>query len=288
MKNIFVEDIKINGDTQSRVSIDVSAVDDYAASYEAGKELPPIVVFNDGVDLWLADGFHRWHAARKALMSQINAEVMEGTRTDAQWHAIAANQTHGIRRTNADKRRSVEMGLSINPDWSDYMIAEHVGVSHELVRTTRSSLAESASQPTSRVTRGGRTVETENIGEKPPVFTKNPSVPEIRLDEVGAVIPQHLVVKWDSLRGEVKGLISSVREIKRWAEKSESRMDAIAADISINLFVADCNNLLGSLKKTALPYAICVYCNGDGCAECSHRGWVSEQLWNCVAEEMKQ
>lgn len=287
MKKVFVEDIKINGDTQPRVSIDISAVDDYAASYEAGKELPPVVVFNDGVDLWLADGFHRWHAARKALMSQVDAEVLEGTRMDAQWHAIAANQTHGIRRTNADKRRSVKMGLSINPEWSDCMIADHVGVSHELVRTTRSSLADSASQPTSRVTKGGRTVETENIGEKPPVFTKNPPMPEIRLDAVGAVIPHHLVGKWDSLRSEVKGLISSVREIKRWAEKSESRMDAVAADIAINSFVADCNNLLGSLKKTGLPHAICVYCNGDGCAECSHRGWVSEQLWNCVAEEMK-
>ena len=287
IKDIFVEDIKINGDTQSRVSIDIGAVSDYAAAYEAAVELPPLVVFNDGVDMWLADGFHRWHASRKALMSKINADVREGTREDAQWHAIAANQTHGIRRTNADKRRSVMMGLSIHPEWSDSMISDHIGVSHELVRTTRGSLADSASQPTLRVTKGGREVETSNIGNAKDVFVKNPPTLPVQKDAVGNVIPEHLCRKWGYITDEISDLIAYAAALKIWGEKSELRMDAVAADVAINAFVADCNNILSALKKTALPHAVCVYCDGDGCSECSHRGWMSQHLWKCLPEEME-
>ena len=287
LKDIFVEDIKINGDTQSRVSIDGNAVSDYASAYEASVELPPLVVFNDGVDMWLADGFHRWHASRKALMSNINVDVREGTREDAQWFAIAANQTHGIRRTNADKRRAVVMGLKIHPEWSDSMIASHVGVSHELVRTNRNSLADSASQPTLRVTKGGREVETSNIGSPKEVFVKNPPMPPSQKDAVGNVIPEHLCRKWESITDEITDLITHAYALKTWGEKSESRMDAVAADVATNAFVADCHNLINALRKTALPHAVCVYCDGDGCSECSHRGWLSQQLWKCLPEEMK-
>ena len=279
LKDLFVEDIRVNGDTQSRVSMDVQAVQDYAASYETSKALPPIVVFHYGDELWLADGFHRVCAARKALMSKINADVRDGSREDAQWYAIGANQTHGLRRSNADKRRAADMALAINPEWSDYRIAEYIGVSQELVRTVRNSLTDSVSENTKRITKSGREMETKHIGV---------SKFEDRLDGEGNAVPAHLVAGWDAATREVNELIMKATELKRWIEHAGDRIDGLAADIAISAFTADCNNLLSALRLTAKPYAICSFCKGDGCSECAHRGWLSKQLFNCMPEELKE
>src|SRR5690606_39168080 len=69
--------------------------------------------------------------------------VGEGTIDEAIWHAAAVNQTHGVRRTNADKRRAVRLALEteIGMEQSSRVIAEHVGVSHTFVERLREELA---------------------------------------------------------------------------------------------------------------------------------------------------
>ena len=62
MKTINIKTIRIDGGTQSRVEINNEIVAEYAALIKAGAEFPPVIVFYDGVDTWLADGFHRFHA----------------------------------------------------------------------------------------------------------------------------------------------------------------------------------------------------------------------------------
>jgi len=140
MKNINLKSIRIDGDTQSRVGIHDDTVSDYAEVIREGGKLPPVVVFFDGSDHWLADGFHRLHAYRAAGKASIPADVREGMRSDAALFAAGANATHGQRRTNADKRRAVEMVLA-NPKaagWSDRQIADHCGVGHPFVAAVRS------------------------------------------------------------------------------------------------------------------------------------------------------
>ena len=68
-------------------------------------------VFFDGEVYWLADGFHRCHAAIAAGIEEIAAEAREGGRRDAILHAVGANATHGRPRTNEDRRRAVLMLL---------------------------------------------------------------------------------------------------------------------------------------------------------------------------------
>lgn len=147
-KAINIEAIRIDGGTQPRAEINNDAVSEYAESVKGGTEFPPIVVFWDGVSYWLGDGFHRVHAFRTAGRASINADVREGTQRDAILFSVGANTNHGLRRTNADKRKAVETLLNDEEwgAWSNNHIAKQCGVSLDLVNRARSSLTESLSE----------------------------------------------------------------------------------------------------------------------------------------------
>lgn len=138
-KTINLADIRIDGGTQARASLDEETVADYAAAIEDGAEFPAIVVFFDGSAHWLADGFHRFHAQRKAGAANVLAEVRKGTRRDAILHSVGANANHGLRRTNDDKRRSVMTLLEDEEwsKWSDREIARKCAVSQPFVSGLR-------------------------------------------------------------------------------------------------------------------------------------------------------
>lgn len=127
--------------TQPRLEIRMDVVEEYAASLRAGADLPPVVVFEDDENrLWLADGWHRLMAHEAAELEEMWAEIYTGqTRRDALLYAVGANHAHGLRRTNADKRRAVETLLR-DPEWSawsDRAIAEACRVTHPFVAQVR-------------------------------------------------------------------------------------------------------------------------------------------------------
>lgn len=139
MKKLNLKTIRIDGGTQSRVEISQEAVADYAEALKAGAELPPVVVFHDGADHWLADGFHRFHAHGMAGKASVLADIRAGTQRDAVLFSLGANCTHGLRRTNADKRKAVAAMLADSEwsGWSDRKIAEACGVSNTFVSNLR-------------------------------------------------------------------------------------------------------------------------------------------------------
>jgi hypothetical protein len=116
MKTINIKTIRTDGLTQSRVEIDNTVVTEYAEAIKAGSEFPAVVVFNDGADNWLADGFHRFHAHNQAGKTSIVADVRQGSLRDAKLFSFGANGLHGQRPTNADKRKSVSEMLA-DPEW---------------------------------------------------------------------------------------------------------------------------------------------------------------------------
>jgi hypothetical protein len=132
-----------DGGAQMRVEkLRDETVDDYAFDMLNGVAFPPVVVFHDGNDYWLGDGFHRVAAARKIDRELIDAEVRQGTARDAILHGVGSNAAHGLRRTHADKRRAVERLLK-DPEWarwSDRKIAEIAKVDHKTVGTIRREL----------------------------------------------------------------------------------------------------------------------------------------------------
>ena len=196
-QNVLLVDIARDPRLQPRAALDAETVEDYAARYAEGIELPPVTLFHDGATHWLADGNHRVVAAGRANLTAIPADVRQGTFRDALLFAAGANAGHGLRRTNADKRRAVEMLLTDVEcaNWSDSEIGKHCSVDHKTVATVRigilgNSQDANATEPahlgkspdipvpaTRTVTRGGRTytMRVGNIGRRSPPAPKTPA-----------------------------------------------------------------------------------------------------------------
>ncbi len=141
MTEIALSDIQ-DGGAEMRVEMKPDVVREYADEMAAGAIFPPVVVYHDGTEYWLADGFHRVAAARKLERETIAAEVREGTARDAIIHGIGANASHGLRRTQADKRRAVERLLRDDEwgKWSNRQIAKVARVDHKTVGKIRREL----------------------------------------------------------------------------------------------------------------------------------------------------
>lgn len=186
LKTINVKAIRIDGGTQSRVEINDETVNEYADAIKAKAVFPPMVVFYDGADHWLADGFHRWHALNKAGKASAEIDLRIGTRREAVLFSFGVNGTHGMRRTNADKRKAVKSMLEDSEwaAWSDNKIADTCGVSHPFVAEIRRSILKPLQdRPAIRtVERAGKTYQqdTTNIGKpKRPAKPKTKPTPVV-------------------------------------------------------------------------------------------------------------
>lgn len=173
-------DIRTDGGTQMRAALNPDTVADYVAvmaEHDGWGPFPPITAYYDGTAYWLADGFHRVSALRTIIASpdyaaiedrRVPAKVIAGDRRSAILHAVAANANHGLRRTNADKRRSVETLLRDAEwrAWSDTEIARRCAVDPKTVGTIRKELARTLEilESTERKTADGRVMNTANIG----------------------------------------------------------------------------------------------------------------------------
>jgi hypothetical protein len=108
---IPIELIRLDGGTQIRACQTVwTKVEEYLAAMVAGDQFPPLTVFWDGAEYWLADGFHRFEA-NNAFMQRMElpgldvpCEVLEGTQRDAVIYACGVNATHGMPRTNQPRQ----------------------------------------------------------------------------------------------------------------------------------------------------------------------------------------
>lgn len=175
---IKLSNIRIDGGTQPREDIDEDIVSEYANAMMEGDSFPDVVVFNDGAKYWLADGFHRYHASNKLGYLEINAEVKSGTKRDAVLYSVSANSKHGLRRTNADKRKAVLTLLNDEEwsEWSNAEIARKCSVSEGLVRKMVDEMPSSNNTKIKKVKRGDQeyTVDTSNIGKSEKPLLDNP------------------------------------------------------------------------------------------------------------------
>lgn len=216
---VSLSEIRLDGGTQPRELIDFEAVYEYAKAMAEGQAFPPITVYYDGVDHWIADGFHRYHAAKQVDHRTILADVHPGTRRDAVLHAVGANRTHGLRRTLADKRRAV---LTLLRDeewggWADREIGRRCGVDHKTVAIVRESLTGDfpSDAPTLRTytTKHGTTatMETAKIGRRADQAPPDP----------GAVVQLQPVIRPDEPEAaqQAQDERDAVRELVRWRNR---------------------------------------------------------------------
>jgi len=98
--NIVSVDIsKINLEKKNypRARIDEQLVEMYCLNFEAGINLPPLVVQKN--TFTLIDGFHRYHAAKKLKREKVEVEIVDLPDSELRAEAVRRNIKHGKRFT---------------------------------------------------------------------------------------------------------------------------------------------------------------------------------------------
>jgi hypothetical protein len=206
--------IRLDGGTQTRVSVNEEVIASYADAMEEGEKFPPVVVYFDGTIYWLADGFHRVLAATRVGRLNIEATIHKGSRQDALKYALRANKCNGLHRSSEDKRNCVTMALEEWPDWSDRKIAEACGVGNQLVGVVRSELCDSHSSSPAPKTRVGRDGKKRQVKpKKPRKKAATAAATEAEKDE--SADPDSL----EAVQADLREYEEKLRDLARFARK---------------------------------------------------------------------
>jgi hypothetical protein len=173
-KRLPLSDITLDSDTQPRAKPNKKIIEYFQdLLLLSNVRFPPVVLFYDGSKYFLADGWHRYEAHRRAFEEDISCHVYQGTKRDAILYSVGANGTHGLNMTNADKHRAVTKLLK-DPDWSkwsDKKIASTCHVTSTFVSKLRKSLSTVDSKKPQERTYTNKhgsvsTMKTERIGKR--------------------------------------------------------------------------------------------------------------------------
>jgi hypothetical protein len=112
LRKLSPDRLYTEGGTQPRGRLDDDVVERYAEAMVAGlwdfrKSSAPIVAFYDGMDHWLADGFHRLAGAKKARLDELEVDVRQGNQRDAILYSVGANAM----RPSTVQRRQATRGV---------------------------------------------------------------------------------------------------------------------------------------------------------------------------------
>lgn len=288
--------IRRDGGTQSRVTLQPLTAQEYA---EVIDKLPPVVVYYDFDPItmpegnyWLADGFHRAKAHDLAGRTEIECEVRKGTQRDAILYSLSANENHGLRRNNADKRRAVETILR-DKEWSrefksDRAIAEACSVSHTFVQNIRKEAAGEAPNRgfTGDVAKpkkdaperdngdGGASEPRSELDFDEPTTTKPaaPAEPTNDADDDLGLFAQRFAIMRSSYADDLRKLAAYAKTAKERAEGSESK--SVSEDLwnEINTGIAQVHKHVTaalSAMESQVPVVRCGLCDGAGCTKCT-------------------
>lgn len=182
-----IKDIRLDRALQPRTHMNEDIIAEYSELIADGAEFPPVTVYFDSVYYWLADGYHRYFAHKSAAHTEIECEVVNGTRRDAILFSSGVNE-HGLRRTNEDRRKAV-MNLLDDmewAEWSDRKIADICHVSHVTVGRIRKSLQIPKADEVKYINKHGQE-STMNVEKKketpPPVVNLKPAEKVVEEEE---------------------------------------------------------------------------------------------------------
>jgi hypothetical protein len=315
---LYIETIEYDPQNQARVQLNNDTVVEYADAMERKENLPPIVCYHDGSTYWLADGFHRYHAARKRSEKWIDAQVIKGSRDDARWHAAGANTAHGLKRSPADKRRAVRLALELRPNLSDRAIAQHCGVAVMTVgavrreassvqngqMATRTAVRNGVEYPirTAGINEGRRAQATESPvepsdpwedseGEDEPAAApvkRTAAKPEPLRDATGTAVPDEIAEAYHDHKDEVNALLSSLSALKSETLRKEG-VDGYHR-VQFRIIAAAFDTIASTLRLSALPYAVCPYCVGKerDCQACRGTGFIGRAHYEVLPPELKR
>lgn len=307
IKKLALSEIRIDGGTQQR-PVDDDVVARYGALMQDGRksEFEPVDVVFDGKDYWLWNGFHRYHAIRKLNEKEIEASVEDGTNRDAVYYSCSANSKHGFPRQPGTVRAMLLETVFPDQEWSqqtDGEIAEwiggctrrHVSMCRKEYETpqkeTNSGQAKTQKGSTSHIghNESPKDSEPKNEGE---AETKEPKLTPIAgsvVDSVGKEVPEHLrevFSRIPEIKAHNKLMSDMFKEIRAAVENE----DVLYVHCKIDQLKTAVANVRSNLRFT-IPYAVCVYCNGDvnnqGCRACNGCGHLNESGYIAASAELK-
>ena len=308
---------------QTRAETDAATIEEYAEAAQRGAKFPPVSVIADAEadTLWLWDGVHRMEAARRLGKKCIRADVKPGTYADALRLALGANATHGLRRTNADKRHALEMAWEnretiFGGDPSQNMLAEMCGISRKTVERFMAAQVATLSQSEKGATHvqppqmsqpvtpanGNRAPVPirRTIGRDGKTYTRAMPVPQatshapaynhakgVMTDRFGVEIPMEIrgAFKAETVRDEIETHLRTAATLMKRAmdEKDPSVAQFRQADL------IDLQNALRTAKFTR-PHCVCRLCQGNGrgsCTACHETGFQTQAQYDNNPKEFK-
>lgn len=265
---------------QTRVTLDEQTILDYAEIYREDEfKMPPVEVTRVSAtdELLLTDGFHRVEAARRAGRTRIRCNVTAGTPVQALAAALRANAAHGLRRTNADKRKALEMAWEnrmelFGGEPSHDALAEACGVSRNTARRFREDDAGVPNgHPCQRVGTDGKRYSAP--AESAPCG--------LLLDKVGQEVPPRLVPTFRS-----KAALQALNKLARFLGELESVREDPERGGEMAWMdarqIADIGSWLRNLRLQR-PYAVCPSCGGEGCRDCSGYGFLPKRKFETLS-----
>jgi hypothetical protein len=151
METVKIANVTVASEFQMRVKSDPATLIEYRELIRASEEHwpfdEPCTLYRVDGTLILTDGFHRLEAMHAEGRTEIRANVRNGTLLDAKIASLGANKNHGLKRSNADKRRAGTIAVQDETlrKWSDRKLAELCGISDFLVSQIRAELPDSCS-----------------------------------------------------------------------------------------------------------------------------------------------
>jgi hypothetical protein len=218
--------IRLDGGTQPRKEIDEPMVQHYTEVLLEGKDkFPPIDLWFDGKAYWPSDGFHRFHAHKRAGFTDIEANINQGTKRDAFLACLKANGKHGKPRSPDERRYVVQLALEDIElgEKSDAEIALICDVSSMTVGRVRKALG---LEKTMRIDKNGRKVDVSKSGRPiapppEPEYTEEDKLHELAIEhtalaEENAKLKDQLAIRSlpvsEKARTEVQQTIEELRE----------------------------------------------------------------------------
>ena len=227
---VNVYSIILDYQLQQRVKMDESTIEDYAEAYREGVDLPAITIFicSDRDDEpYLVDGFHRVEGAKLAQIKTLPCKRLQGTFREAQMYSFGVNAFHGLKRSNADKRKAV-LTLLDDPEWnqlSNRELGKIANVSHQYIFKLRKEIKAK-----------NKEIEEKNI---------SPEAAAKYLKDENDRDQQHLKVKNNKLPPDIR---SKNKKLKTYTiEIKEETLDKVCKRLQSDVEIITAEGLINDL-----------------------------------------
>ena len=220
LMNIELSSIEMDTSIQCRASIDMGVVNEYADRMTEGDKFPPVVLFGSKSKCWIADGWHRIMAAQALSFIDIEADLRTGGRAEALKHALGSNAIHGKQRSNADKRRCVEIALREFSGLTNEVIAEMCAVSPMTIARVDST--SNIVRPEKRIGRDGKQYPATRSKPEPVEVEPERERPVLGPPCVGMQFARIAVMNLEEIRSNDAERQQAFEHVKGWIESHEN------------------------------------------------------------------